>query len=424
MKKNFYTETAAFFARLDSIGQPDKNFPIQKIAEELTGILQLQDEGDVQENTRLMGNAKEKKLFLSQVDNWISSKNIRSSVRGEIFHMLVDKCINLYDFLLAEEKIHRPYPNNIQQLKLRQEDAFKLMEGKYPFSFAPLGYTLDRKTSTLFKNKETADDITELLEDYVATGEVTTEESFLQKCAEHTPPILTKVIVEKLFDKEGARLWLLFAGCLRYPTHGIYMPIPYTTSPHISLASLWQIIQHIYSEEKQWISYTAYLKKYSNYISYLHQHHADRWKETKQENIDFLDNYISKDDNEIPNNLIPASKSKIPQEYILNVKQANAFFQDNNYESALALYQEADIIYPNQPFVKQRIEEIQALQNQTGFFKKATTEVSVVELDAEIPADIVVDLKMEDDFNEEEENPLADGEDSKKQKRKGKKNKK
>ncbi len=355
MKKNFYTAAESFLTELQSIDATANSFPIQKIAEELTGILQLQDEKtDAKEHTRLMKNAKDKKIFLSDVAEWIAAKHIRKSVGGEILHTLVDNSIRLYDSFVKDKIL--PYPNNIQQLKLRQENAFKLMEGKYPFSMAPLGYTLDRRTSTLIKNNETADDIIELIEEYVATGNITTEEAFLQKCEEYDPTILPNTLVDNLFDKKNEKSWLMLAGCFRYPTHGIDMPIPYTISPHISLASLWQAIQHIYLEKRQKITYTAYLRKYSNYIRYLHQHHADRWKETKQENIDFLDNYISKDDNEIPNNLIPASKSKIPQEYILNVKQANAFFQDNNYESALALYQEADIIYPNQPFVKQRIE--------------------------------------------------------------------
>lgn len=422
MKKNFHTVTNSFLEELQSMDTTTDSFPIQRIAEQLTSILQLQNEQtDEPEQARLMKNAKEKKIFLSQVDNWISSKKIRSSARWEIFHMIVDKCINLYDFFLAEEKIHRPYPNNIQQLKLRQENAFKLMEGKYPFSMAPLGYTLERKTSTLLKNKETADDITELIEDYVATGEITSEEAFLQKCEEYDPPILTKVIVDKLFDKENERSWLMLAWCFRYPTHGIDMPIPYTTSPHISLASLWQSIQYVYAEKRQEISYAAYLRKYSNYITYLHQHHADRREKTGQENIDFLDNFIPKEDNEIPENMVSISKTNLPTEYIICFKQANAFFKERNYKQALALYKEAHLLCPKLSSPKEKIEEILQIQNQTGFLKEVVTETSEVPLD-EISQDIAADLEV-DSFNDEEENPLDDGKDSKISKRKSKKNK-
>lgn len=139
MKKNFPTAAELFLSTLDTSNWTANTFPVQKITEELIGILQLQNEQvDRKDPTRHIKNATEKKVFLSKVAEWVSAKDLRKSVEGEVFHTLVDKCINLYDFLLSGEKIHTPYPNNIPQLKLRQENAFKLMEGKYPWSLPPI----------------------------------------------------------------------------------------------------------------------------------------------------------------------------------------------------------------------------------------------------------------------------------------------
>ena len=99
------------------------------------------------------------------------------------------------------------------------------------------------------KNENNAEQISEVLSYYVATGKITTEQAFIQKCKEYTPQIMTEVIVDKLFDQDDDRSWLMLSGCFWYPTHGIKLPVPYTTIPHISLSQLWQIVQYIYPEE-------------------------------------------------------------------------------------------------------------------------------------------------------------------------------
>ena len=196
------------------------------------------------------------------------------------------------------------------------------------------------------------------------------------------------------------------------------MPIPYTLSPHITLEDLWQIIQRIYSKKKRGdISYESHLEKYTMYIKHLKQQYPDRWKQTGQGNIDFLDQHITpEEDDELPKNMVSLHRTTIPQEYILNFKQANAFFEDGHYKEALDLYREASTLCPNFSAPKDKIKQILSILHQ-----EVSNEVLSIDPDRELPEDIAEDLKTESS-DDEEENPLDDGKDPKKQKRKSKKN--